>query len=279
MKLASSFARGSTSVRSSTPLSDDQIRNVAPSIYADSAHESRSQRYAYIPTNVILDGLRKEGFQPFAVTQSRVRDENKRDHAKHMIRLRHASMISAGEANEIILLNSHDGTSSYQMLAGQFVFVCSNGLVSGTAENDIRIRHQGKVQDDVIEGAFRVLEDFEQIGHQRDAMKSLSLNEGERQAFAHAALELRYGDPDGALMNAPITEQRVLTPRRFDERGKDLWTTFNVVQENVIRGDQQGRNANGRRTRTRPITGIDQDVKLNRALWVLAEEMRKLKAV
>jgi len=27
---------------------------------------------------------------------------------------------------------------------------------------------------------------------------------------------------------------------------------------------------------TRPVTGIDQNVKLNRALWVLADEMRKL---
>jgi hypothetical protein len=37
-----------------------------------------------------------------------------------MLRLRHASQINGAEANEIILLNSHDGTSSYQMLAGQF---------------------------------------------------------------------------------------------------------------------------------------------------------------
>jgi hypothetical protein len=28
---------------------------------------------------------------------------------------------------------------------------------------------------------------------------------------------------------------------------------------------------------TRAMTGINQNVKLNRALWVLAEEMRKLK--
>jgi len=37
-----------------------------------------------------------------------------------MIRLRHASQITGTEANEIVLLNSHDGTSSYQMSAGMF---------------------------------------------------------------------------------------------------------------------------------------------------------------
>jgi hypothetical protein len=70
--------------------------------------------------------------------------------------------------------------------------------------------------------------------------------------------------------------------RRGDDTGSDLWTTLNRVQENSIRGGLRGvtRDANGRRQvrRTREVTGIDQDVKLNRALWTLAEEMRKLKA-
>ena len=75
--------------------------------------------------------LRQEGFEPFMVCQTRVRHEGRRDFTKHMLRLRHASQINGREANEIILLNSHDGTSSYQMLAGMFRFVCSNGLVCG----------------------------------------------------------------------------------------------------------------------------------------------------
>ncbi|OKN68838.1 hypothetical protein AM469_006565 [Pseudomonas aeruginosa] len=57
------------------------------------------------------------------VCQTRVRNEDRREYTKHLIRLRHASQINGDEANEIILLNSHDGTSSYQMLAGMFRFV------------------------------------------------------------------------------------------------------------------------------------------------------------
>jgi len=99
MQLASRFAFRSPSLRSDYPLSDDQIHRVAPSIFADAPHESRSQRYAYIPTAAVLTELRKEGFQPFMVTQTRVRDEGKREHTKHMIRLRHASQINGAEAN------------------------------------------------------------------------------------------------------------------------------------------------------------------------------------
>src|SRR3546814_2716824 len=73
-----------------------------------------------------------------------------------MIRLRHASQINArGEANEIILLNSHDGTSSYRMLAGMFRFVCSNGLVCGDTVADVRVPHKGDVAGQVIEGAYQ----------------------------------------------------------------------------------------------------------------------------
>ena len=118
--LATRFARQSPILRSQSPLSDDQIRAVAPSIFADAPHTSRTERYTYIPTCTVLDSLRKEGFQPFMVTQTRVRDEGRRDFTKHMLRLRHATQINDGEANEIIMLNSHDGTSSYQMLAGMF---------------------------------------------------------------------------------------------------------------------------------------------------------------
>lgn len=114
MQLASSFRYGSPILRSYSPLQDDQIRRVAPSIFADSKHESRSERYTCIPTIDVLRGLRKEGFLPFMVCQTRVRDEGKRMHTKHMLRLRHADQIIGDEANEIVLLNSHDVCASLE---------------------------------------------------------------------------------------------------------------------------------------------------------------------
>ncbi|EPR5977017.1 TPA: DUF945 domain-containing protein, partial [Citrobacter freundii] len=45
------------------------------------------------------------------------------------------------------------------------------------------------------------------------------------------------------------------------------------IQENLIKGGLSGRNAKGGRSHTRAVRGIDGDVKLNRALWVMAEAM------
>ncbi|OQP75351.1 hypothetical protein IA54_011160 [Xanthomonas phaseoli pv. syngonii LMG 9055] len=276
MQLASRFASRSLSLRSDYPLTDDQIHRVAPSIFADAPHESRSQRYAYIPTAAVLAELRKEGFQPFMVTQTRVRDEGKREHTKHMLRLRHASQINGAEANEIVLLNSHDGTSSYQMLAGMFRFVCSNGLVCGDTVADVRVPHKGDVSGHVIEGAYEVLRGFDRVNDSRDAMRAIALDEGEAEVFARSALALKY-DPTGNKP-APITESQILMPRRFDDRRPDLWSVFNRTQENLTKGGLHGRSANGRRQQTRPVQGIDSDVRLNRALWMLADGLRQLKA-
>lgn len=275
MQLASRFASRSPVLRSEHPLSDEQIRTVAPSIFADAPHESRSQRYAYIPTATVLTELRKEGFQPFMVTQTRVRDEDRRDFTKHMVRLRHAAQINAAEANEIILLNSHDGTSSYQLLAGMFRFVCKNGLVCGDTVADVRVPHKGDVTGQVIEGAYEVLHGFDHAHASRESMQAITLDAGESEVFARAALALKYDDPDKP---APITETQILMPRRVDDRRPDLWSVFNRTQENLIKGGLDGRTVNGRRQSTRAVQGIDQNLRLNRALWLLADGMRQLKA-
>lgn len=272
--LATRFGRNQNAIRSDSPLSHDQMRAVAPSIFAEDKHDSRSDRYTYIPTIDVLNVLQKEGFSPFMVCQSKTRDAHNHEHTKHMIRMRHASQIVAKEAREIVLVNSHNGTSSYQLLSGVFRFVCSNGMVCGDTQNDIRIKHSGDIIDNVIEGAVTVLESFDAVDAQMDGMKALTLNEGEQAAFAHAALELRY---DTALTPAPITETQLLRPKRIEDRAGDLWTTFNRVQENMVRGGLRGRNATGRPVTTREVQGIDQSIKLNRALWVLADAMRKLK--
>lgn len=275
--LATRFA-APTQYRADRPLTDSEIRAVAPSVFATDAHHSRSDRYSFVPTLDVLNGLRREGFEPFMVGQSRTRIADKREFTKHMLRFRRVDQINGDEANEVILINSHDGTSSYQMLSGMFRFVCMNGLVLGDVQNDIRIHHKGNIVDDVIEGAFTVVDTFAEIEEQREEMKALVLLPSEQSAFAEAALHTKY-EPDPVTKAFPITAAQLLTPRRWqDNERADLWSTFNRVQENMIKGGIGSRNANGRRTRTREIAGIDQNVKVNRALWQLAERMRELKA-
>ncbi|WP_253958218.1 DUF932 domain-containing protein, partial [Klebsiella pneumoniae] len=74
MRLASRFGL-THSIRQERPLTNDELVKVVPSVFSEEKHNSRSDRYTYIPTITLLDKLREEGFQPFFACQSRVRDE------------------------------------------------------------------------------------------------------------------------------------------------------------------------------------------------------------
>jgi hypothetical protein len=281
--LTTRFARNAFVMRSETPLAEDQMRRAAPSIFATAKHDSRSARYTYIPTIEVLRGLRREGFEPFMVAQGKSRIEGKTEFTKHMVRMRyqgHAGgpRLAKPEANEIIMINSHDGASSYRMIAGVFRFVCANGLIAGSISNDIRIPHKGNIEGEVIEGAFRVLDDFEAVESSTEGMKALTLEPAEERAFATAALALRYGERSEGEAPVPVTAEQLTEARRSEDQGPSLWLAMNRIQSNVMQGGQAVRTAQGRRSHTRPVGGIDRTVSLNRALWVLAEEMRKLKS-
>lgn len=266
------------------PLSNDMLRAAVPSIFATQAHESRSARFAPVPTVTVLDGLRAEGFEPFSAVQARTRVEGKAEFTKHMVRLRHRSLTNTtGDSFEIVLVNANDGTSAYQMIPGFFRFVCENGLMTGETFSEVKVRHSGNAIGEVIEGAYRVLEDAPLVAEQVASWKAITLQDGERQALAESAHILRFpkADQDGEAP-APVQPEALLRPRRSADRATDLWTAFNVVQENTLKGGLTGRvrNAEGRlqRRTTREVAGIDQNRSLNRALWLLTQRMAELKS-
>lgn len=261
-------------VKNKEALTNEQMLVTAPSIFGIGQHESRSEKYTYIPTIKILDGLKKEGFEPFFVSQIRSRVKGKKEFAKHMIRLRHRNSVGNEEVPEIVLINSHDGSSSYKMMAGCFRFVCSNGMVVGDIVEDIRVRHMGNIVDNVIDAAYTIVDGFEDVNHSIENMKAIELKKEEVEIFAKAAIRLKYEEN-----KEPINSSKLLTAYRAeDKKDSSIWTNFNVIQENLIRGGQRGFTSNGRRTTTRAVNNIDKNVKLNKALWILAEEMAKLKA-
>lgn len=263
-------------------LSEDELRRVVPSVFAETAHDSRSDRYTYLPTIDVVRGLCSEGFAPVFACEAKSRDATKLGYTKHMLRFRrdYGDRFD-NDVPEVILINSHDGSTSYQIVAGVFRFVCCNGLVLGDTYGEVRVRHTGDAISEVIEGSYEVIDTAEKAMVSVDQLKAIDLQPAEREAFGEAALSIRYLDEKTGQVESPITVDQLLRPRRDADQGSSLWTTFNSVQENMLRGGLRGRrrDANNRirRARTREIKGIDQNVKLNRALWTLTERMAELK--
>jgi hypothetical protein len=205
-----------------------------------------------------------------------------------MLRLRRVDQLQPRNLNEtlpeIVLKNGHDGTSQYHLMLGLFRFICMNGMVvADSVVGDVKVPHRGHALDKVIEGTYSVISHGQQVLDRVESLKQIVLDPGEARAFASAALVARFEDEvPKSLKDDPL---KALKSRRREDEKPDLWTVFNRAQENLIKGgisfdavreDAQGRQNHIQQT-TRPVRSVDGDIKLNRALWTLTEEMAKLK--
>jgi hypothetical protein len=262
--------------RGTVAISDEELQCLAPSIFASQPIEGVSNRYSFLPTSSILKGMRENGWVPVRAEQQSVRTEARRGFQKHLIRFARAEYLETWKKNqvrpEVVLLNSHDKSSAYQLHCGLFRLVCSNGLVVADATfQRISIKHSGFNPDSVIEASFKVLRAVPDIMKKVQLFQDRILTDAERLALATGAATYRWEDLNKALVNASM----LLNARRYGDDAKDLWTTLNTVQENIIRGGQRDysrRRQHGRRIpKSRAIKGIDEDMKLNKALWQIAE--------
>jgi hypothetical protein len=283
------FGSGATILNARDPegLSLDTIAARAPSVFAERPHESRSARYEFLDTRAVLEGLTNNGFRVFEVRQGGSRIEGKREFTKHMLRLRYMGESGQGALvrgndrilPEVVITNAHDGTASWQMGAGVFRIVCANGLIAGEMFDYVRIRHNAAGPQQVIEGAYRVIDQFPRLIDGAHHMGAIDLRPEEAQVFAQAAAQLRWDDPAAA----PIQPEALLRPRRQADRSSDLWSTFNVTQEHLLRGGDQYRHVSEATRRvsyrqTGEVRSIDETSKLNRALWTLAQGMADIKS-
>ncbi len=99
-------------------------------------------------------------------------------------------------------------------------------------------------------------------------MQSLVLPPPARRALAQAALTYRYGDE-----HQPVTTADILTPRRREDYGKDLWSAYQTIRGEYAERRDFRSQCKRKTYPYRAIHSIDTDIKLNRALWVMAETM------
>jgi hypothetical protein len=153
---------------------------------------------------------------------------------------------------------------------GIFRVVCTNGLiVSRAAFPTFSVPHRGNIVDDVVAHALGIAERFDVLAAQVERMEQRQLFKDEKLRFAERALALRYPDPAEAGMPA----SQLLQCRRPEDTGDDLYSILNKVQENLVRGGLTRRSAGGRLVRTRRISSIREDVRINSGLWDLAAEV------
>ena len=239
------------------------------SVMAGHAAGDVSSKYTFVPTYGLIQLMEQEGWFPISANQQRTRKEEYEGLTKHVVRLTHYDnfLKPPQERFDVILTNSHNRTSGVSIMAGYYRLVCSNGMVVGEELCGERIRHSGKTAEDYIGAVFEVVNMADEVQYHADAMKQLQLTDDQRMFFGHKALEFLD------VKNKPTASQ-IIQPRRNVDIGNDIWRTFQVTQENMIKGGiYLGRDEEtGRRKTSRRVKDINKDQKINKKLWSLAEE-------
>jgi hypothetical protein len=237
------------------------------------SHERLSARYGFIPTNEIVDAFSREGWALTSASEAKVRQQSRQGLQRHLLRFAHESQLNVGihERIETILVNSHDGTSSLQIGAGIFRMACANGIV--VADNtvaSIRLGHHKLNIDTVLNSAHTILGQAENVTEVVESWKGTQISKEDAFHLAEQGIKLRW--PDAA--SQPISPFVALGVNRQADVGNDLWTVFNRVQENIIRGGQHDNTRitpHGKRFKaTRSVKSLAENVRLNKGLWEIA---------
>jgi hypothetical protein len=272
-------------------LSPDDLRRIAPSVFAESARPGVSSRYTFVSTSQVVALLQGEGWEPVKASEQRVRLESRVGFQMHEIRFARRADLEAesfkvGDTRpEMILQNAHDGTRAYRIDAGLYRLVCRNGLVvADAAFAHVAIRHVDVSADKFAGAARAVAENTPRVLEVIARWQGVQLTEDSRREFARRALALRWDASQPVTRLMPTN--RLLEPVRYGDRATDLWTTFNVVQEHLLRGGLRyagyiPAEANAVfpthfvRNTTRPVAGLNEGQRLNKQLWTLAEEFSR----
>jgi hypothetical protein len=250
-----------------TVMTLDQVKEVAPSIFATSASPKVSNRYTFVPTVDIVENFQREGWDIASVKQT-----GKGIHSLHEVKFRNGELPNVGDTLvEAIIRNSHNGMSTLSVSAGLFRLCCSNGLtVATSAADSFKVRHAGFELDDVK----RITEDFAKklplIEGSVNRMMERELTIDEKIDFVRKSAEVRWKT---GSVPATLDYEEILNPLRDADNGDSLWQVFNVVQEKWIRGGIQYKSNKGRKTQLRTLSDILTTNRINTKLWELAEEM------
>lgn len=262
-------------------LSSEDLRRCAPSIFAEHARPGVSSRYTFVSTAQVVALLGAEGWKPVKASEQRVRLKDRVGFQMHEIRFARRVDLEAGAFQvgtaraEMILQNAHDGSRAYRIDAGLYRLVCRNGLTVADADfAHVSIRHVDVSADAFAKAAQSVAENTPRTLEAVAKWQAVQLPQATRVEFARRAAALRW-DADQPVMKL-LSPEKLLTPVRYGDAATDLWTTFNVIQEHLIRGgDRYLCYTNGmgiRRNRTRPVSGLNQGQQINKSLWSLASE-------
>ena len=256
-------------------LSKEQLKEVCPVIFANKASKDVSKHYTHIPTSKVIDDMATLGWNVVDAKAVKARKNSTKGFQKHLVVFRNNDVVIDGQGGDtvfpqVLLTNSHDGKNAFTFTAGLFRMVCENGLVISTTQfEDVKMRHMGYSFEELQVKIKEMVEKLPLTVESMNKMQATELAQNEMVKFAKKAIKTRFNDDE--LKRIKIDFKELLNPTRDEDKGNDLWSVFNVVQEKIIDGDFEYIAA-GKVRKARQIKNFKQDQKINKELFDVALE-------
>lgn len=264
------------------PLEWYEVTNKIGAYYTTRPDPRRSDRYGMMSTRQADVIIQDKGWHPVAAKQVASRKLNGSLYGKHLIAYYNDLFPASEEGRPVLLLyNSHDGTSSFRLMCGYFRFVCSNGIVAGSGY-DVRLRHSKANATSFSHLLEEATDGFPRMLQRIVEMRNTEVDYSQRAEFAIGALNTRWKDV-ATSRNDPgtywdgSTLVDTLRSRRVEDDADTAWNIFNRAQEVIINGKTQTVNITPKKPylhhrKPRPVTSVSETVRINQALWNLADE-------
>jgi hypothetical protein len=274
-------------VKNRQALSDSDIKVVCPVAFKETMSDKEianlglSKHYSFVPTSSVINDLRSMGWEVVDAKQVKARKKSTRGYQKHMVTFEHPDyrVEGAEEFPQLLLTNSHDGGNAFQLSAGIFRLVCSNGLVIKAEDyGSARLVHKGYSFEAVQKLVNEFAETIDGTLSKITEMKKVELTKEQQIEFAKQAALLRFTAKSYNENNiADVVDiDDLLNVERKEDAGNGLWEVFNRVQESLVNGKynyaMNGKvNAADAKTRkARPIKNFKQSIDVNKKLSELA---------
>ena len=254
-----------------TEMSMEDIKNSAPSIFQKNQKQGLSEHYVHIPTDMVIKDMIQLGWKPCQAVEIKARKKSTKGYQRHMIKFFNPDITIEGANGDnvypqILLTNSHDGLSSFKFQIGLFRLVCSNGMVvCDTNYGDFKLRHMGYTFSELQTKINEAVESFPGLVKKINEFQNVELSDIQITEFAGKAAMIRFGE------NVAVDLDELLHVERNEDAGNNLWVVFNRVQEKLITGGCSYRMG-AKMRKARAVKNFSQDLKINEALWELAEE-------
>ena len=254
-------------------IDKSEIKKRANSIFTTTGSPSTSDKYAHISTEKIIDDMELLGWG--VVDAKQVKARKSVGFQKHLVVFRNSEIVIDGADGDtvfpqILLTNSNDGKNAFTFTAGLFRMICENGLVVCNQEfENLKIRHYGYDFEELEKTINAMVEKLPLTVESMNRFKTTVLNSNQMLDFAKRALNSRFTDSE--LEHITIDLNDLLTPSREEDKGNDMWSVFNTVQEKLTHGlFNYGYGSKNRKARK--IKNFNKDMELNNKLYQLANE-------